>query len=142
MVCFPLPREPCETSRCLAAKLSPHCLGTTFDSQLPSPKFPPKMPPKVSLAHKRGLLCLFQNYPRGEGTCEPLETKIASRKFLSRDIKLSLLPTGSRVFCTPPFCRSLICGSYPQVSSDHPSRSLRNDNKFSDNNICFGQSPL
>ena len=55
-------------------KLSPHCLETIFDSQLPSPKLSPKMPPKLSLAHKRGHLFLFQNYPRSEGSCETTET--------------------------------------------------------------------
>ena len=42
-------------------KLSPHCLEAIFDSQLPSPKLSPKMPPKLSLPHKRGLFNLFQN---------------------------------------------------------------------------------
>ena len=42
-------------------KLSPHCLEAIFDSQLPSPKLSPKMPPKLSLPHKRGLFILFQN---------------------------------------------------------------------------------
>ena len=73
-------------------KLSPHCLVTIFDSQLPSPKLSPKVPPKMSLAHKRGLFSLSQNDPRGEGNCETIEkTKIVSRQFLSRSIKMSLL---------------------------------------------------
>ena len=42
-------------------KLSPHCLEAIFDSQLPSPKLSPRMPPKLSLPHKRGLFILFQN---------------------------------------------------------------------------------
>ena len=46
-------------------KLSPHCLETIFDSQLPSPKLSPKMPPKLSLPHRRGHFFLFQNYPCG-----------------------------------------------------------------------------
>ena len=33
----------------------------------------PKMPPKLSFAHKRGLECLFRNYPGGEGNCEAIE---------------------------------------------------------------------
>ena len=49
------PRGPCETSRCLAAKLSPHCLATIFGLQVPSPKLSPNMPPKLCLAHKRGI---------------------------------------------------------------------------------------
>ena len=45
-------------------KLSPHCLETIFVSQLPSPKLSPKMPPKLSLAHKRGFFfSLSRNYP-------------------------------------------------------------------------------
>ena len=36
-------------------KLSPHCREAIFDSQLPSPKFPLKMPPELPLPHKRGL---------------------------------------------------------------------------------------
>ena len=39
-------------ARHLGQKLSPHCLETLFDSQLPSPKLSPKMPPKLSLPHK------------------------------------------------------------------------------------------
>ena len=42
-------------------KLSPHCLEAIFDSQLPSPKLSPQMPPKLSLPHKRGLFIHFQN---------------------------------------------------------------------------------
>ena len=73
-------------------KLTPYCLATMFDSQLPSPKLSPKMPPKLSLAHKRGHKFLFQNYPRGEGNCETIERpKIVSRQFLPSDIKVSLL---------------------------------------------------
>ena len=50
------------------------------------------MPPKLSLAHKRGHLLLFQNYPRGEGKCETTERQKLSRGiFLPRDIKVSLL---------------------------------------------------
>ena len=41
-------------------KLSPHCLETIFDSQLPSPKLSPEMPPKLSLAHKRGHFSPFK----------------------------------------------------------------------------------
>ena len=37
-------------------KLSLHCLKTVFDSQSPSPELSPKMPSKLSLAHKRGLV--------------------------------------------------------------------------------------
>ena len=44
-------------------KLSPHCLETVFDSQLPSPKLSHKMPPKLSLAHKRGHSFLFPKLP-------------------------------------------------------------------------------
>ena len=51
----------------------PHCLATIFDSHLPSPKLSPKVPPKLSLTHKRGPFFLFQNYPRGEGNCETIE---------------------------------------------------------------------
>ena len=40
-------------------KLSPHCLEAIFDSQLASPKLSPKMPPKLSLPHKRGLSILL-----------------------------------------------------------------------------------
>ena len=60
-------------------KLSPHCLETIFDSQLPSPKSSPKMPPKLSLTHRRGHFFLFQNYPCGEGNCEAIERQKLSR---------------------------------------------------------------
>ena len=61
-------------------KLSPHCLETTFDSQLPSPKLSPTIPPeKLSRPHKRGHFSLFQNYPRSEGNCETFERHKLSR---------------------------------------------------------------
>ena len=91
-------------------KLSPHCLEAIFDSQLPSPKLSPKMPPKLSLPHKRGLFILFQKWPRGEGNCKTSERqKIVSRQFefLPRDINLSLLAhwvgIPKRADSRPPF---------------------------------------
>ena len=60
-------------------KLSPHCLETMFDSQLPSPKSSPKMPPKLSLPHRRWHFFFFQNYPRGEGNCKAIERQKLSR---------------------------------------------------------------
>ena len=42
-------------------KLSPHCLETIFDSQLPSPKLSPKMPPKLSLpTGEEGIFASFE----------------------------------------------------------------------------------
>ena len=74
------PRGPCETDWGVSRqKLTPHCLEAIFDSQLPSPKLSPKMPPKLSLPHKRGLFILFQNEPRGEGNCETSERQKLSR---------------------------------------------------------------
>ena len=62
-------RRPCEASSCLAGqKLTPHCLAAIFDSHLPSPKLPLKMPPKLPLPHKRAFF-FFQNCPCGEGNC-------------------------------------------------------------------------
>ena len=60
-------------------EFSPHCLETIFDSQLPSPKSSPKMPPKLSLPHRRGHFFFFQNYPCGEGNCEAIERQKLSR---------------------------------------------------------------
>ena len=60
-------------------RLSPHCLEAIFDSQLPSPKLSPKMPPKLSLPHRRGHFFLFQNYPCGEGNCDTSERQKLSR---------------------------------------------------------------
>ena len=68
-------------------KLSPHCLETSFDSQLPSPKSSPKMPPKLFLPHRRGHFFLFQNYPCGEGNREAIERQKLSRG--KNDIKMS-----------------------------------------------------
>ena len=74
-------------------KLTRQCLATIFDSQLPSPKLSPKMPPNLSLAHKRGHLLLFQNDPCGEGNCETIE-----RQKLSRD---NFCPATSRCLFWP-----------------------------------------
>ena len=79
-------------------KLSPQCLETIFDLQLPSPKLSPKLPPKLSLPHYRGFLFLFQNYPRGEGNCETTERQNLSRgNFCPRDIKMSLVAHWARL---------------------------------------------
>ena len=79
-------------------KLSPHCLETIFDSQLPSPKSSPKMPPKLSLPHRRGHFFLFQNYPCGEGNCEAIE-----RQKLSRG---NFCPGTSRCLAGPVLCQN------------------------------------
>ena len=50
-----LPEGPARQIDVSRQKLSPHCPDAIFDSQLPSPKLSPKMPPKLSLPHKRGL---------------------------------------------------------------------------------------
>ena len=72
-------------------KLTPHCLATIFDSQLPSPKLSPNMPPKLSLAH----FFLFQNYPRGEGNCETIERQKLSRgNFCPATSRCLFWPTG------------------------------------------------
>ena len=60
-------------------KLTPHCLAAIFDSQLPSLKLSLKMPPKLPLPHKRGHFLLFQNCPRGEGSCAATERQKLSR---------------------------------------------------------------
>ena len=56
-------------------KLTPHCLATIFDSQLPSPKLSPKMPPKLSLAHKRGPFSSFKITPAVRVTARQLRDK-------------------------------------------------------------------
>ena len=48
------PESPARHLDASRQKLSPQCLGTISNLQLPSPKFSPKMPPKLSLAQKRG----------------------------------------------------------------------------------------
>ena len=79
-------------------KLSPHCLETNFDSQLPSPKLSPKMPPKLSLPHRRGHFFLFQNYPCGEGNCEAIERQKLSRgNFCPGTSRCLAGPTGQNV---------------------------------------------
>ena len=76
---LPYPEGPARHLDVSGQKLSPHCLETIFDSQLPSPKSSPKMPPKLSLPHRRGHFFLFQNYPCGEGNCEAIERQKLSR---------------------------------------------------------------
>ena len=79
-------------------KLSPHCPETIFDSQLPSPKSSPKMPPKLSLPHRRGYFFLFQNYPCGEGNCEAIERQKLSRgNFCPGTSRCLAGPTGQNV---------------------------------------------
>ena len=42
-------------------KSTPHCLAAIFDSQLPSPELPLKMPPKLPLPHRKRPVC-SQNF--------------------------------------------------------------------------------
>ena len=74
-----LPEGPARHLDVSGQKLSPHCLETIFDSQFPSPRSSPKMPPKLSLPDTRGHSFLFQNYPRGESNCETIERQKLSR---------------------------------------------------------------
>ena len=90
-----LPRGPCETPWCLAAKIdSPlsrdnfwlaitlaHCLLKCLQN---------------CLAHKRGDFLLFQNDPRGEGNCETTERLKLSRGNFCPATSICLFwPTGS-----------------------------------------------
>ena len=101
-----IPRGPCETPINVSRqKLTPHCLATIFDSQLPLPKVSPKMPPKLSLAQwrKRGHFFLFQNCPRGEGNCETIERQKLSRGNFLLKVSLSahwVLKLRIRLPCT------------------------------------------
>ena len=54
-------------SRCLAAEIDSLLSCGDFSLAIPSPKLSLKMPPKLSLAPKRGLQCLCQNNPCSEG---------------------------------------------------------------------------
>ena len=78
-------------------KLSPSCVETIFDSQSPSPKLSPKMPPKLSLANERGQFFLLQKYPRGEGNCETIEREKLSRgNFCPATSRCLFWPSASR----------------------------------------------
>ena len=59
----PNPEGPARQIDVSRQKLSPHCLEAIFDSQLPSPKLSPKMPPKLSLPTREGLLSSFKINP-------------------------------------------------------------------------------
>ena len=84
-------------------KSSPHCLEKILDSQLPSPKSSPKMPPKLFLPHRRGHSFLFQNYPCGEGNCEAIERQKLSRgNFCPGTSRCLAGPTGEVTFGVPP----------------------------------------
>ena len=65
---------------------------TIFDSQLPSPKLSHRMPPKLSLPHKRGLFSSFKVTPAVRVFARQIERqKSVSRQVLPRDIRMSVL---------------------------------------------------
>ena len=66
-------------------KLSPHCLQTIFDAQLPSPKLSPEMLPKLSLPLKRRLFFLSQITPAA---------RVIARQLRSRHQDVSSGPLG------------------------------------------------
>ena len=68
------------------------------DSQLPSPKLSPKMPPKLSLAHKRGHFFLFQITPAVRVTARQLRDKnCLAAIFVSRHQGVSSGPLGKEI---------------------------------------------
>ena len=71
-VLHPPKHSPIDVSR---QKLTPHCLATIFDAQLPSPKLSPKIPSKLSLAHKRGPFSSFKITPAVRVTTRQLRDK-------------------------------------------------------------------
>ena len=71
----PLPEGPARHLDVSQQKVTPHCLATIFDSQLPSPKLSPKMPPKLSLAHKRGHFSSCKIIPAVRVTARQLRDK-------------------------------------------------------------------
>ena len=60
---YGFPEGPARQIDVSRQKLSPHCLEAIFDSQLPSPKLSPKMPPKLSLPTREGFLSSFKINP-------------------------------------------------------------------------------
>ena len=70
-----LPGGPCETSKCVAVKTgSPLSRGNFWLVITLLLKCPPNC-----LSHKRGLFVLFQNCPRGQGTCAAIDRQKLSR---------------------------------------------------------------
>ena len=86
------PEGPARHLDVLRQKLSlpPHCLETIFDSQLPSPKLSPKIPPKLSLAHKRGHFS-SKITPAVRAIARQLRDRNCLAAIFVRDIKMSLL---------------------------------------------------
>ena len=76
-------------------KLSPLCLETILDSQLPSPELSLKMPPKLSLPHTREGFFPRSKLPRSEGDCETIDRQKLSRgSFCPATSRCLFWPTG------------------------------------------------
>ena len=126
-------------------KVTPPCLAAILTRKKPSPKVSLKMPPKLPLPRKRGHLCLFQNYPRGEGNSEnsrrlwlflgsarefPRKTPGKSRENCWKMFPESRNATNSRILGTkkgkpagnlgstlPGPCTHLPCGKFFEIDS-------------------------
>ena len=61
--CGGCPEGPARHHNVSRQILSPHCLETIFDSQLPSPKLSPKMPRKLSLPTQERIFPSFKTNP-------------------------------------------------------------------------------
>ena len=93
-----LPRGPCETDRCLAAKIdSPLSRGNFLTRDYPRPNCLLKCLPNCLSPTREGFFILFQNYPRGEGNCETSERQKLSRGifFAPRHQSVSSGPLGT-----------------------------------------------
>ena len=108
--------------KCLAAKIdSPLSRGSCWLAILPSPKLSLKMLPKLPLPDKRGLFCLFRNFPLSEGTWAAVERQKAIRTswitlhhFILREL--------IRVMITPPITPNNFWGFNKRKSQEkwHP----------------------
>ena len=75
-------------------KWTPHCLATIFDSQLPSPKLSPRLPLRLSLAHKRRAFCAQKNFPAVRVTATTERQKLSRGNFCPAASRCLFWPTG------------------------------------------------
>ena len=128
----PFPEGPARHLDVSRQKLTPHCLATIFDSQLPSPTLSLKMPPKMSPAHKRGFFFSFKIAPTVRVTARQLRDKnCLTAIFAPRHLGVSFGPLGLPTLRQPlanplPTLRQPFANPLPTFSANpSPTPSFR-----------------
>ena len=115
---FPPSKSHC-TQRAMRDRLlsrGKKCLDAIFDSQLPSSKLSPKMPPKLSLPHKRGPFSSFKTNPA---------VRVIARQVRDKNCLAAIVAPRHQSVSQGPLGRRPEDGALFGALSGNPQKALR-----------------